>query len=110
MGDCELLSLYLSGTGRASHETAISVNMHFLASTIVFMFGDYTGRAVSGRLFLQPLLHTFSPDWLKGELENFFLAHYFAVMSTFMAKVYFLYAAESWISFFHPFCYPVSFY
>ena len=41
MVGCEHLPLYLSGSGRASQETAVSVvSKHFLASTIVSAFVD----------------------------------------------------------------------
>ena len=52
MVDCEHQPLYLSGSGRASQETAIS-GKHFLASALASGFGDCiwdrsSGGAVSG--------------------------------------------------------------
>jgi hypothetical protein len=65
MDGCEHPLLYLSGTGRASQETAISgVSKHLLASTTVSGFGDCKWDGIPGesvsRSFLQSLLHTLS--------------------------------------------------
>ena len=45
-----------------------------------------------------------APACFLDSLENFFPAFYFEVVSIFIAEVCFLYAAEWWILFSHPFC------
>jgi hypothetical protein len=67
MDDCERPHLYLSGTGRVLRRQLYQapVGKLLLASTIVSGFGGglwdrSPGKAVSGWLFLQSLLHTLS--------------------------------------------------
>ena len=67
MDGCEHPLLYLSGSGRASQETAIlgSSQQALVGIHIVSVFGDCIwdgspGGAVSGWSFLQSLLHTLS--------------------------------------------------
>jgi hypothetical protein len=76
MDGCEHPPLYLSGTGRASQETAISgrVSKELLASMIVSGFGNCIGDGspggtVSGWPFLQFLIHTLTMYLLLGYFD-----------------------------------------